>query len=123
MQVAWEPRTIIVHESCALSGFRWIFQNEPGPYIYLGGKLTSVNVEDPDTNSLHQAWGLSPTKYVQAAINNVEDYLAKHFNGRKLPKKCAKSPFAADYRPELDVSPELDVTLCSYYQSQIGILR
>ena len=51
----------------------------------------------------------------------MEEYLAKNF-GRKLPKKCAKSPFASNYRPELDLTPELDSTLCSYYQSQIGIL-
>jgi hypothetical protein len=60
---------------------------------------------------------------VKAAIDNVEDYLAKNFNGRKLPKKCAKSPFASNYRPELDLSPELDDKLCNYYQSQIGVLR
>ena len=103
------------------------FKMKPGsigdPDIYLGGKLRTVIMEDPNTGLTCEAWGLSPTKYVQAAIDNVEEYLAKNFGGRKLPKKCAKAPFASDYRPELDLTPELDPTLCSYYQSQIGILR
>ena len=60
---------------------------------------------------------------MKAAIDNVEEYLAKNFDGRKLPKKCARSPFATNYRPELDLSPEIDDKLCNYYQSQIGVLR
>ena len=47
---------------------------------------------DPRTGNIINAWGLSPTKYIQA----------KQFNGRKLPKKHAKAPFANGYRPELD---------------------
>ena len=49
--------------------------------------------------------------------------LGNEFNGPKLPKKHAKSPFANEYCPELDITPELNIKYCSYYQSQIGILR
>ena len=31
--------------------------------------------------------------------------------------------FAQGYRPETDVTPELDPEKASYYQSQIGVLR
>ena len=62
------------------------------PHIYLGGKVSEVNIDDH--GELVCTWSLSPTKYVQAAIKNVEEYLDKEFNGRKLPKKHAKGPFA-----------------------------
>ena len=60
---------------------------------------------------------------VKAAIDNVEDHLAKNFNGCKSPEKCAKSPFASNCRPKLDLSPELDDELCNCCQSQMGVLR
>jgi hypothetical protein len=42
-------------------------------------------------------------------------------NGYKLPKK-ASTPMATTYRPDLDVSPELDPDTANYYQSFIGVL-
>ena len=39
-----------------------------------------------------------------------------------LPAK-AKTPLKSGYRPELDVSPVLNATKASYYQSLIGVLR
>ena len=81
-------------------------------------------LQDPDTEEISLAWDLSPIKYVKAAIDNVEDCLAKNFNGRKLPKKCAKFPFATNHRPEIDLShEELDDKLCNCYQSQMGVLH
>jgi hypothetical protein len=55
-------------------------------------------------------------------VSNVEDYLAREYAGRKLAKK-AVTPFRSGYRPELDITPELNPELASYYQSQIGILQ
>ena len=92
------------------------------PDVCLGGKLTQVEVQDPDAEEISLAWGLSPAKCVKATIDNVEDHLAKNLRGRKLHKKCAKSPFASNYRPELDLSPELDDKLCNCCQSQMGVL-
>ena len=89
------------------------------PDIYLGGKITQMLVEGPNGDSC-LAWGISPTKYVSTAIENVEHYLKRNFD-RKLQKR-AGAPFASKYRPKLDISPELDNELASYYQSQIGIL-
>ena len=101
------------------------FKMKPGsigdPDLYLGGKVRPIKLETTDGPTT--AWGLSPTKYVSAAINNVEEYLAKHYNGRKFPKNHAQAPFATGYRPELDMTPELGTKESSYYQSQIGILR
>ncbi len=67
------------------------------------------------------AWGLSPSKYVQEAMRNCKKYI-----GENLPKFyqltwLAPNPFPTDYRPELDVSPELPPEHASYYQSLMGI--
>ena len=88
------------------------------PDIYLGGRCQKVVLE----NGV-ECWAFSSSQYCQAAIKNVQEYLAKdHMKGWKIPKK-AEMPIQSSYCPELDVSPELSVDLASYYQSLIGILR
>jgi hypothetical protein len=57
---------------------------------------------------------------VQNAVKNVEEYLQK--SDQSLPKR-ASAPFSSNYRPEVDVSAELDETQCAYFQSLISILR
>ena len=44
--------------------------------VYLGSKLWKVTLE----NGV-EAWALSPSKYVQVAIQNVEEYLGSNFSG------------------------------------------
>jgi hypothetical protein len=66
------------------------------------------------------AYAFSSSKYVQEAIKNVDEYLEER--ERKLQSK-ARTPLSSEYRPEIDVSPELDPVDCAYYQSLIGILR
>jgi hypothetical protein len=68
------------------------------------------------------AWGMSSTKYVQSAVQNVQYYLAVLPGNHKLLKKTS-GPFSGGYKPALDDSPELDPTRANFYQSQIGILR
>ena len=88
------------------------------PKLYLGGHLSQVTLE----NGV-EAWAFSPSQYVQAAVKNVEDYLAKPENTRwKLPTK-ADTPLQTSYRPELDVTPALCPEDASYYMSLIGVLR
>jgi hypothetical protein len=66
-----------------------------------------------------EAWAFSSSQYVQSAVENIEKYV--HQTGGKLPK--ANTPISTVYRPELDISPELNVIDSAYYQSLIGILR
>jgi hypothetical protein len=68
------------------------------------------------------AWGMSSSKYVQSAVQNVQEYLSALPGDQKLIKK-ASGPFAGGYKPELYESPELEPTRENLYQSQIGILR
>jgi hypothetical protein len=86
------------------------------PDIYLGSELRKVVL----SNGVH-AWMISPTNYIKEAINNVERHLEREY-GSKLPKRVS-GPLPNNYRPEVDITPELNVEELSYYQSQIGVLR
>ena len=68
-----------------------------------------------------ECWAFSSSQYVQAAVKNVETYLATQ-DKWKLPAK-AETPMTTSYRPELDVTPELQEVDAAYYMSLIGILR
>ena len=85
------------------------------PDRYLGGRLRKVMLE----NGV-QAWAFGSSQYVQEAVKNVEQYLARR--DRKLPAK-AETPIRTSYRPELDVSAVLNPMDVAYYQSLVGILR
>ena len=88
------------------------------PTLYLGGRVRKVTME----NGV-EAWAFSASQYIQSAVRNVEEYLKKRGDGRwSLPTK-SETPIRSTYRPELDVSPELDAEDASYYQSLIGVLR
>jgi hypothetical protein len=87
------------------------------PTFYLGAKLKNTGM----TNGV-VAWGMSSSKYVQSAVQNVKEYMAALPCDQMLVKK-ASGPFAGGYKPALDESPELDPTRANFYQSQIGIMR
>ena len=87
------------------------------PDMYFGAKLRKIVL----INGV-DAWSTSPSKYVQEAVNNIEDHLVKEHGGVKLVKH-ASAPFMRDYKPELDMSPVLGLTEASYYQSRIGVLQ
>ena len=111
--VADNPEKILREEI----GKHWTLKEKSigPPKIYLGGKVRKVKLENGQ-----QCWGYSSAQYVQNAVKNVEDFLSKR--GSKLPMR-GKNPISTGYRPEIDVSPPLEPSLASYYQSLIGILR
>lgn len=85
------------------------------PDIYLGGKLRRVVLENGS-----KAWAFGSSQYVQNAVKNVEEYLKGC--GESLPAR-ASSPISNNYRPEVDVTEELEGEAASYYHSLIGVLR
>ena len=85
------------------------------PKIYIGGHMRKVTLENGQDD-----WAFGSSQYCQAAVANVETFLAE--SGAKLPSR-AETPIQTSYRPELDISAELDPTEAAYFQSLIGILR
>ena len=85
------------------------------PDDYLGTKIRLTTLPNGK-----KAWGQSSSHYVREAVKNVESWMSKegyHFSKR------ADTPMSSSYRPELDVSQELDSEKANYYQSIIGVLR
>ena len=58
---------------------------------------------------------MSSSKYIQAAVWNIKDYLNMTCPGQGLPKH-ASGPFPSGYVPELDTSAELNDKNVSFYQ-------
>lgn len=83
------------------------------PKLYLVGHMRLVGLKNGST-----AWAFISFQYVRSAADVVAVYLEKI--GWKMPR--GKTPISTTYRPELDISPELDSTNTAYYQSLIGIL-
>jgi hypothetical protein len=87
------------------------------PMFYLDAKLKN-NV----LNNGVIAKGMISRKYVQSAVQNVQEYLAELPGSRRFLNK-APDPFVVGYKPELDESPELGPIKDNLFQSHIGILR
>ena len=84
------------------------------PTIYLGNKVSKVTLDN-----VSDAWSFSSSKYVQAAISNLEKYLKEQ--GHSILVK-AKFPFISRYWPGIDISNELNLTDAVFYQSLIDFL-
>ena len=69
-----------------------------------------------------EVWSTSLRTYVKNSIIMVECLLAEDGEGYVL-KSNAKNPFPTGYKPEVDVTDELDQMLASRYMQLIGILR
>jgi hypothetical protein len=96
------------------------FKMKPGsimePTFYLGAKLKKTAMPNGVV-----AWGMSSSKYLQAAVQNLQEYLKE--NGDRKLKKKESDPFGATYRAEIDESPVLGPEMANYFQSHIRILH
>ncbi|KAI2510101.1 Reverse transcriptase (RNA-dependent DNA polymerase) [Fragilaria crotonensis] len=114
---------LVVHHDGirALKEIDHFFKTKDGsirdPEFYLGAKLRPVTLPNGVV-----AWGMSSSKYIQAAVANVKAFHAKEYPTRKWSKRSS-GPFPLNYAPELDVTPELSPEHATFYQSQIGVLR
>ena len=97
------------------------FKLKPGsvgpPTTYLGAQIEPYQLPDGAT-----VWSMSARKYVKESVRNVRQMLMED-GGFSLPACKSSAPIPTDYRPELDVSPELDDQMASRYQQLIGVLR
>ena len=123
----WEYVLFYIDNSLVISNnARHVLENKIGkyftmkqgyfvpPHVYLGENIQNITLENGA-----KACGFSLSQYVQAAVNNVEEY--NTINERKLPSK-AITPVQASYQPEIDTTSELNDVDSAYYQSLIGIL-
>jgi hypothetical protein len=81
------------------------------PTFYLGAKLKETILPNGVV-----AWGMISSKYVQSAIQNVQEYMTALTGDQRLQKNSS-GPFTGGYKPELDESPELDPIRANLYQS------
>jgi Reverse transcriptase (RNA-dependent DNA polymerase) len=87
------------------------------PDTYLGAQIGKYYLPD-DPNKVR--WSMSSDAYLKRAVKEVERKLGEI--NRKLATRVT-TPMAADYRPELDVTPELNAEQHNYFQGLIGVLR
>jgi hypothetical protein len=84
------------------------------PDVYLGATISKMTLSDGKV-----CWTMPPEQYVKAAVNKVEEDLAKH--GKRLPSKCV-TPFSCNYAPWLEETPELKADGVQRFQELIGQL-
>ena len=124
----WEYVMLHVDDDLVISNnSRHILDNEIGKYfimrpgyvgtpdIYIGGHMRNISFENGA-----KSWGFRSSQYVQAAVKNVEEYLA--INERKLPSKSL-TPLQTSYQQEIDTTSDLNAVDSAYYQLLIGVLR
>jgi hypothetical protein len=87
------------------------------PDIYLGADVSLMQLPDG-----REVWTTSPRTYVKNSLIVVERLLEDDGEGYVL-KSNVKNPFPTGYKPEIDVTDELDPTLATRYMQLIGILR
>jgi hypothetical protein len=87
------------------------------PDRYLGANLEKVQLQDGST-----AWSMSCVDYLKGSIENVNNMLQDSNSALKL---CGdgKRPYPSSYRPELDITSELNDELGNRFQQLIGVLR
>ncbi len=87
------------------------------PDSYLGANVEKVQLPDGKVE-----WSMGSETYVKNAIRVVEALITEEDLEGKL-KSTARNPFPSGYKPELDVTPELNDKLGSRFLQLIGILR
>jgi hypothetical protein len=85
------------------------------PTFYLG-----VNLKNTVLPNGMIASCMSSSKYVQSAVQNIQEYLAALPGDKRLLSPPA--PFVGGYKPELDDILELEPINFNFFQLQIGIL-
>lgn len=87
------------------------------PSMYLGADVSKMQTASGDV-----CWAMSSDTYVKSAVGIVRDLLKADGEGKDL-KTTANAPLPTSYKPETDVSPEVDGDGISRYLQLIGMLR
>lgn len=113
LHVAFDPTV----DMAALNTVYRLKDGSGPPDRYLGANIEEVQLKSGDL-----AWSMTCVDYLKGTIEEVNKTL--HESGTAL-KNFGKGerPYPSSYRPELDVSRELDDRMTNRYQQYIGILR
>ena len=87
------------------------------PDRYLGGTMERVQLSDG-----RLAWAMNCVEYLKGAISNVDNLLKESDSSLKLYGD-GRRPYPSSYRPEMDVTLELDAEMMNRFQQFIGVLR
>ena len=68
-------------------------------------------------------WSISPSKYLQEAVRNFQNYLKENLSDEYALIANAPNPFPLGYEPCMDVSPLLSPDEASYFKTIIGVMR
>jgi hypothetical protein len=88
------------------------------PESYLGAGIEKFTLPDG-----MEAWSMKSDKYCKAAVETVKAILLEEGRELKSGKRNHKGPLPPGYKPELDITKELDAEKVQRYQQLIGILR
>ena len=83
------------------------------PTRYLGATSSKFQIQGDKTG--REYWAMSAREYVQEAVRIVKDLLAKE--GKALKTNHDSTPFPTSYRPELDTSYVLPISLINGFGS------
>ena len=87
------------------------------PDVYLGADMEKVQLPNGKVE-----WSMGSKTYVKNAVKVVEALIAEDDPEAKL-KTTARNPLPTGYKPELDITQELNDELGSRFLQLIGILR
>jgi hypothetical protein len=88
------------------------------PKIYLGS-----NIPQSQLHGGTLALDMSSDTYVKNMLNTVKELLKEKGRELRTTQRCGRTPLPANYKPELDVSRELEIHEISEYLQLIGMLR
>jgi hypothetical protein len=88
------------------------------PKIYLGSNISKSHLPDGTL-----AWTMLSDTYVKNMLNTVKALLLDKGKELRTTQRRDRTPLPANYKPELDVTRELDTTEISKYLQLIGMLR
>jgi hypothetical protein len=88
------------------------------PNIYLGANMEKVQL--PTSGKVD--WAMKSRMYVRNTVRVVESLIAEDDQEAKLTS-TTRNPFPTGYKPELDLTSELNEELGSQFLQLVGILR
>jgi hypothetical protein len=86
--------------------------------IYLGANVSKYQLPDGK-----MAWAMASNTYVRNMLNTVKELLKEKGKELRTTQRRGRTPLPVTYKPDLDVTMELEAAEISEYLQLIGMLR